>query len=71
MRERKLDIKFWKEWTEANELDRIELVKKLTLIKSLLNIENKKIREDTFANVINSYFEDLENFLKVNKGARK
>ena len=56
------EIKFWKDWIEGDSLKRVDLVKKLPIIKKIWDMEKlpKKYREHTFALMLNSFFEDLE-----------
>ena len=54
------EIKFWKEWLEADLLKRGELIKKLPIVQRPLKIKDKKLAKDTIAMLLNSYFEDLE-----------
>jgi hypothetical protein len=55
------DTEFWQKWYDADELQRVELVKTLTL-------PSTKLKGDDFkrscAVVINSYLTDLENYLQ-------
>ncbi|MFA4819449.1 MAG: hypothetical protein WC613_00650 [Candidatus Aenigmatarchaeota archaeon] len=54
------EIKFWKDWLEADTLKRLELVKKLPLLDICLEMKNEKIWRESFSSLINGYFEDLE-----------
>lgn len=54
------EIKFWKEWLEADSLKRHELVKKLPFFKTCLVMKDDKIWKRSFVTLLNSYFEDLE-----------
>lgn len=56
------EIKFWKDWLEADMLKRGEMVEKLPLIRFLDDGQklSKKMRLRIFAQLLNSYFEDLE-----------
>ena len=57
------EIKWWKDWLEADMLKREELVAKLPIIKSIWDLKElpKEMRESTFAQTLNGIFEDLEN----------
>jgi|SRR3989344_1075317 len=57
------EIKWWKEWLEADMLKKEEMVNKLPIAKSIWNLKNlpKKMRERIFAQTLNGLFEDLEN----------
>jgi hypothetical protein len=54
---------FWKRWYEADELTRVKLVMELTVVG-----KNKKAihkgYEHGIATLLNSYFEDLAEYLK-------
>ncbi len=54
------EIKFWKDWLEADILKRYKLVEKLPLFKMCLEMKNNKMWKRAFTILINSYFEDLE-----------
>lgn len=54
------EIKFWKDWLEADLLKRQELVKKLPFFKMCLIIKDDKVWKHSFTTVLNGYFEDLE-----------
>ena len=56
------EIKWWKDWLEADMLKREELVTKLPIIKSIWELKDlqKEMREATFARTLNGMFEDLE-----------
>ena len=53
-------IPFWKKWLEADTFEKQELVKKLHLFDMALQMKNTKLSKNSFAAVLNSYFEDLE-----------
>jgi hypothetical protein len=57
------EIKWWKEWLEADMLKREDLVVKLPIVKSIWNLGDlpKDMRERTFAQTLNGLFEDLQN----------
>lgn len=54
------EIKFWKDWLEADMIKKHELVKKLPFFKMCLKMENNKMWKYAFATMLNGYFEDLE-----------
>ncbi len=56
------EIKFWKDWLEADYLKRLELVKNLSIIREIQKIDKlpKKYREQIFISLLNGFFEDLE-----------
>ena len=54
------EIKFWKDWLEADLLKRQELVSDLPLFKTCLKMKNEKAWKNSFDSLINGYFEDLE-----------
>ena len=53
------EIKFWKEWLDADMLKQLEMVEKLPLFKMCLDMEDTKMWKEAFAQLINGYFEDL------------
>ena len=67
------EIKFWKDWLNADCLERIKLVEKLPIVKELGKTRNldlpKKQQEHFFALMLNSFFEDLESacFVRYSK----
>ena len=67
----KYEIKFWKDWLEADCLKRMKMVEKLPIVKEMktrnLNL-SKKQQEHLFALMLNSFFEDLESacFVRYN-----
>ena len=67
------EIKFWKQWLEADHLKRLELVKKLAIIREALTINQfpKKHQEKILANALNGYFEDLENAIRTKNRLEK
>lgn len=56
------EIKFWKDWLEADPIKRLKLVEKLPIMKEVFTFDkiSNKSREHTFAMLLNSFFEDLE-----------
>ncbi len=62
MAKEEYEIKWWKEWLEADFLKREEMVEKLPIVNEILNMGNvpEKIRKHSFALILNSFFEDLE-----------
>lgn len=54
------EIKFWKDWLEADSLKRHELVKKLPFFKTCLIMKNDKTWKNSFTILLNDYFKDLE-----------
>ena len=58
------EIKFWKDWLEADCLKRMKMVEKLPIVKEMCKTKNlnlsKKQQEHFFALMLNSFFEDLE-----------
>ena len=56
------EIKFWKNWLYGDLLKREELVRKLPIVKELINSNKlpEKMRKRSIALVLNSLFEDLE-----------
>ncbi|MEK6860236.1 MAG: hypothetical protein AABX54_05480 [Nanoarchaeota archaeon] len=59
-REGTYEIKFWKDWLEARNLNRLDMVEKLPLFKMCLKMEDSQMWREAFAQLINGYFEDLE-----------
>jgi hypothetical protein len=62
------EIKFWKDWLEADSIKRRELIEKLSIVRDIENINKmqkipKKIRKHFFVSLLNSFFEDLENVI--------
>ena len=55
-----ISMKFWKKWYEANELERVALVKTLTLPA---RIEDDGIYTHHCATLINSFLCDLADYL--------
>ncbi len=54
------EIKFWKDWLNADPLKRLELAKGLPIFKMSLKMKNTKMWKRAFALLLNGYFEDLE-----------
>ncbi|GEM_PF-2605391 len=56
------EIKFWKDWLHADHFERLEMVKKLPIIKEIIDLGklDSKLRKQIFSSNINSFFEDLE-----------
>jgi hypothetical protein len=54
------DVKFWKDWLEADPMKKVKLVEKLRLFKLVEEAKSSKIPGHLFASIINGYFEDLE-----------
>ncbi len=56
------EIKFWKDWLNANSLKRSDLVRKLPIIKEIARIDKlpRNYRERFLTTLLNGFFEDLE-----------
>ena len=56
------EIKFWKDWLEADTLKRWKLVEKLPFLRQLESNNQLplKIRKHYLTSFLNGYFEDLE-----------
>ncbi len=56
------EIKWWKDWLEADCLKREEMVENLPIIRGIGTTEKvpEKIRKHSFALMLNGFFEDLE-----------
>ena len=56
------EIKFWKDWLEADGLKRMKLVEKLPITNEVFKMDKMppKMRHRIFASMLNSFFEDLE-----------
>jgi hypothetical protein len=54
------EIKFWKDWLDADLIKRQELVEGLPLFKMCLKMKDDEIWKRSFATLINGFFEDLE-----------
>ena len=72
-RDGEFEIKFWKDWLEADALKRMEMVEKLPIVNEIADIAKipPKIRKHTFALMINSFFEDLESAVYTKIGLDK
>jgi hypothetical protein len=57
------EIPFWGEWLESDCLKRRDMVEKLQIIKETSNIGKlpEKIKNHSFALILNSFFEDVRN----------
>lgn len=70
------EIKWWKDWLEADVLKRGEMVEKLPFTSEVLNIhkiKDKKMEIRSVAMMLNSFFEDLESamYTKIRLEAEK
>lgn len=70
------EIKFWKDWLEADNLKRLKLVENLPVVKKVFKVNKvlpKKYRAEFFAQYLNSFFEDLESavYIKVRLEKKK
>lgn len=56
------EIKWWKDWLEADSLKRSDMVEKLPLVRDIGNMSQlpEEMRRHTFATMLNGFFEDLE-----------
>lgn len=64
------EIPWWHEWYEADCLKRQDMVQKLPIIREniLMLTDDKmprKMREHAFTTMLNSYFEDLVDYMYV------
>jgi len=60
------EIEWWKDWLEGDILKRQELVEGLPFIKGLpdlVKLEDSNVIKHVASNMLNSFFEDLENAL--------
>ena len=57
---------FWKQWLDANELNKVRLVETLTLPSQA--IDDKELYEHHCAVLMNSYLCDLEEYLTAKGG---
>jgi hypothetical protein len=59
----KYEIKWWKEWLEADMIKKEKLVAKLPIVKNIWNLKNlpEEIRIEIYAQTLNGMFQDLEN----------
>ncbi len=62
-RKEKYEIKWWKDWLEADMLKKEEMVSKLPIMKNLwdLKVLPEDMRKKMFAQTLNGFFQDLEN----------
>ena len=71
----KFEIKFWKDWLNADLLKREEMVSNLPIIKEILNIKElpEKFRKQALTNVLNGLFEDLRDavYIKIERDKKK
>ncbi len=72
------EIKFWKDWLEADLIERERLVEKLSIVRDIEDIGKmqkilKKIRKHFFVSLLNGLFEDLENavYTKIRLESKK
>ncbi|MEK6948290.1 MAG: hypothetical protein AABX19_03530 [Nanoarchaeota archaeon] len=56
------EIKFWKDWLEGDHLKRLKLVKNLSIIREVKELNNipGEYRERMLVTSLNGFFEDLE-----------
>ena len=58
------EIEWWKNWLEADLLDRRDLVEKLPFVKEVISISktkmSNKIKVFSISTMLNAFFEDLE-----------
>ena len=59
------EIKWWKDWLEADCIQRVEMVEKLPFVNEMLDIDKlpKNMRKHSISLMLNSFFEDLESAL--------
>lgn len=62
-------IKFWRDWLTADLLKREEMVSNLPIMKSIWGLSTmpKRIRKRAFTIMLNSFFEDLEAQVYIEK----
>lgn len=72
------EIKFWKDWLEADLIEKERLVEKLSIVRDIEDIGKmqkipKKIRKHFFVSLLNGLFEDLENavYTKIRLESKK
>lgn len=69
------EIKWWKDWLEADTLKREEMVSKLPIIKSIWDLKNlsEDMRKRAFTMYLNGFSEDLESavYTKVRNEHKK
>ena len=56
------EIKWWKDWLEADCLKREDMAENLPIVNEILNMDRvpEKVRKHFFALMLNGFFEDLE-----------
>lgn len=56
------EIRWWKDWLEADSIKREEMVEKLPIVNEILNFGKlpEEIRKHAFVSMLNGFFEDLE-----------
>jgi len=59
-KEKDYEIPFWREWLEADSLQRELMVKKLALFNMALQMKDTNMWRHSFAGFLNSSFQDLE-----------
>ncbi len=59
------EIRFWKDWLEADLLKRQKLVEKLPFFKMCLQMKNNKMWKHSFTTLLNGYFDDLESAVRT------
>jgi len=69
------EIKWWKEWLEADSIKKEEMVEKLPIIKEVLSLGKlpPDVGKHSFTLMLNSFFEDLESavYTKVRLDKKK
>jgi hypothetical protein len=71
------EIKFWKDWLEADLLKRRKMVEKLSILRDIEDIKKikmpSKMRKHMVASNLNGFFEDLESavYTKVRLDEKK
>lgn len=58
--EGEFEIKFWKDWLEADLLERGDLVKNLPVFEMCFRMEDSDFWRESLNTLISGYFEDLE-----------
>jgi len=63
------EIPWWKDWLEADMLDRLKMVEKLPFTTSVVKLSKSDMDEemkiDSIASYLNGLFQDLENAMYV------
>ncbi|MEK6947976.1 MAG: hypothetical protein AABX19_01920 [Nanoarchaeota archaeon] len=56
------EIKFWKDWLKGDNSKRLKLVKNLSIIREVKELNNlpEEFRERMLVTSLNGFFEDLE-----------